>query len=115
MLRAVRHLWAHHRLAFLAFLAAAAVMLFFTVRLVIFTVYWADPMHRNQPPEPWMTPGYIAHSWGLDPDTVIAALGVVPRPGERPTLEQIAKDRGVPVEVVIAEVAALLAARAGGE
>lgn len=108
---AIRHLWAHHRLVFLGFLLALAVTLFFLVRLALFTVYWSDPAHRHIAPEPWMTPGYIAHSWGLPPQELAEALGAPP--GERMTLEEIAEARGIPVADLLAELAALLAEGGG--
>jgi hypothetical protein len=104
---AFRHLWTHHRLALLAFLAAALISLLFLVRLTVFTLYWADPAHRNQLAQPWMTPGYLAHSWQLDPTELAQALGIPP--GSRPTLQDIARDRGVPVEDILREINALLA------
>lgn len=105
---AIRHLWAHHRPVLLLFLGAALVTLFFVVRLTLFTLYWSEPAHRNLAPEPWMTPGYIAHSWGLDPEQLARTLGATP--GRRMTLEDIARARGLPVAALIAELNALLTA-----
>ena len=105
---AIRHLWAHHRIVLVVFLAAAAVSLFFLIRLTLFTFYWSDPAHRNQAPEGWMTPGYIAHSWGLDPQELSRALNAPP--GQRKTLDEIARDRGIPVSDLLREVTALLPA-----
>ncbi|MDQ7070048.1 MAG: hypothetical protein Q9M48_04790 [Rhodobacterales bacterium] len=102
-------LWQHHRVTFLAFLAAILVTLFFVIRMAVFTLYWSDPDHRNQPPQDWMTPRYIAFSWGLEPSDVARALGVTPAFGPRPNLEQIARTRGVPLSVLYDELAALLA------
>ncbi|MCU0904067.1 MAG: hypothetical protein MUE83_09355 [Tabrizicola sp.] len=92
-----------------AFLLACAVTLFFAARLVFFTVYWAT--HREMPVEPWMTVGYVARSWGLDPRELDAAAGLpVPEVKGRPQpLAEIARDRGVPVAEVIADVEAALA------
>lgn len=105
-MNAIRLLWAHHRAVLLLFLAGLAVSLFFLVRLTVFSLYWADPAHRHQAPAPWMTPGYIAHSWEIDPKALTAALGV--EPGSRPTLQDIARARGVAVDDVLREVEALL-------
>lgn len=110
-MRRLRALWRHHRAAMLLFCAALAVTVFFVVRMAIFAVYWSDPSHRAQPPEPWMTPRYIAHSWGLDPGEVARGLGLPETiDDDRPTLEEIAEHRGVPVEQVIAEVREMIAA-----
>jgi len=102
-------LWQHHRVTFLAFLAALLVTLFFVIRMVVFTLYWSDPDHRNQPPQDWMTPQYIAFSWGLEPSQVARALGVTTAFGPRPNLEQISRTRGVPLSVLYDELTALLA------
>ena len=104
---AIRHLWTHHRAALLLFAAAGAVTLFFLARLAVFTLYWADPAHRQRAPEAWMTPGYVAHSWGIDPQDLARAIGAPP--GRRQTLEDIARDRGLTVDQLIAEITALLA------
>lgn len=86
------------------FVLTLALTLFFAVRLLFFSLYWADSEHRNLTPQPWMTPRYIAHSWGLNPNDVARAVGLNETPGKRPTLERIARDRGVPIEVVIDQV-----------
>jgi hypothetical protein len=108
MLNRVAYLWRHDRLAVVAFSAALALTLFFAVRMLVFSIYWSDPTHRAQPPEPWMTPRYIAHSWGLDPAEVALALGAVKTPGPRPTLREIARLRNVPLQQVLVEAQALL-------
>jgi hypothetical protein len=87
-----------------AFLLACAVTLFFAGRFTVYTVYWAT--HQEVPVEPWMTVGYVARSWGLEPRALDAEAGMpVPEvKGHPQTLEEIARDRGVPVAEVIAEV-----------
>jgi hypothetical protein len=71
--------------------------LFFAVRLTVFTIYWSDPAHRDQAVEGWMTPGYVARSWDVDPEVIRAALPPPPdgTPDRRPTLDAIA-GRGRP-------------------
>ena len=99
-----------------AFLLACAVTLFFAGRFVAYSVYWAT--HQEVPVEPWMTVGYVARSWGLEPRALDAEAGT-PMPqvkGHPQTLEEIARDRGVPVDEVIAEVeAAVDRLKASGE
>jgi hypothetical protein len=92
-----------------AFLMACAVTLFFAGRLTVFTVYWAT--HREVPVEGWMTVGYVARSWGLDPRALDAEAGLPPPEvkGHPQPLAEIAKARGVPVAEVIAEVEAAIA------
>ncbi len=99
-----------------AFVLACAVTLFFAGRLVFYTVYWST--HREMPVQGWMTVGYVARSWGVEPRELDVAAGL-PQPqvkGQPQTLAEIAADRGVPVDEVIAEVEAALAGmRAGSQ
>lgn len=108
----LRHLWAHHRLSMLGFIIAVLVMLFFTLRLALSAIYWSDPEHLRQPPERWMTPGYVARSWHLSRQDVATALGLDPENAQgRVTLEEIAAAQGVPVERLISDLAAYLEER----
>ncbi|WP_347313328.1 hypothetical protein [Defluviimonas sp. SAOS-178_SWC] len=111
----VTRLWHGHRAVFLAFLAAAAVTLFFAARLLFFALYWSDPAHRDQHPAGWMTPGYVARSWNVPRDDLAAVLGIAPSPGRPSTLAEIAAARGEPVATVIADVEAALAALRAGQ
>ena len=99
-----------------AFVLACAVTLFFAGRLVFYTVYWST--HREMPVQGWMTVGYVARSWGVEPRELDAAAGL-PAPlakGHPQTLDEIARDRGVPLAEVIAEVETALAGmRAAGD
>ena len=106
----LRHLWKHHPVALTLFGAASILVLVFAVRITLATFYWTDPTHRQQHPEPWMTPRYVAHSWHLPLDEVLGAVGLSERPQvRRRTLEQIAQDRGVPVDQLIRDLATFLA------
>ena len=66
------------RLIAAGFGVALVLTLYFGARVAIGAFYWSDPAHRNQAPEGWMTPGYIAHSWGLDPQELSRALNLKP-------------------------------------
>ncbi len=90
MLTVVRTFWRKHRLLLLAFIAAIAVTAFFAVRLLVFTLYWADPDHRRQSLEDWMTPRYVAHSYNLPHDVVREVLELDAEEGKRRTLADIA-------------------------
>lgn len=99
-----------HPIAAPGFLLACVAVAFFAVQLLSGMMYWSDPEHREVTPQAWMTPRYIAHSWEMDPKDLGKALQM-PKPAkERPTLSYIAKQRGITVEEVIAEVTAYLAA-----
>jgi hypothetical protein len=108
MIRRLRELWKVRPVLTFAFLLACALTLFFAGATVWRGVYWA--MHREEPVSAWMTVGYIGRSWGLDPREIDAVAGL-PLPkvkGYPQPLSEIAKDRGVPVEDVIADVEAAL-------
>ena len=109
---ALGYLWAHHRAAVIAMVLALGVALFFAVRLTVFTIYWADPAHRDQPIEGWMTPGYVARSHDVDQAVIRAALPDLPAAGTpaRQTLAQIAADADIPLPMLIAALTAAIAA-----
>lgn len=114
-MKSVAAAWRRHPWLTTAFALALVVTLALTVRLTMFTIYWADPAHRDRALEGWMTPGYIAHSWDLGRDALRSALGADAQPGEHLTLEEIAERRGEPLEALIARVEAAIAAERAGE
>jgi hypothetical protein len=96
-----------------AFTLAVVLTLFFAGLFVTRALYWADPAHREQAVEPWMTLRYIGRSWRLDPRGISAEAGLDQVPGNPLTLDEIARQRGVPVAEVIAGIeAAILRLRA---
>jgi hypothetical protein len=104
MIKRLWQLWRVRPILTSVFLLACAVTIFFAGATVYRAVYWS--MHREQPVSAWMTVGYVGRSWGLDPRALDARAGL-PQPEERghpQTLAEIARNRGVPVETVIAEV-----------
>lgn len=102
-------LWRARPVLTSAFLLACALTPVFAARFTLYTFYWAS--HHQMPVQPWMTVGFIARSWGLDPRALDAAAGLPPpeRKGHPQPLTEIARDRGVPVADVIAEVEAAIA------
>ena len=93
-----------------AFLIALALTLFFGIRAITGAIYWADPSHRDQEIAGWMTPRYVAMSWQVPPEVIVAALNL-PRPeGRMPRLEDIAADRNTTVAALSAELQAAIAA-----
>ena len=109
----LRRIWQAAPVATVILGGALAVSLFFAVRLVAFWIYWADPAHRDQDIQPWMTPGYVAHSWGVPREVAFEALGIPP--GAPRTIEELARERGVPVETLATDLqAAIDAFRARG-
>lgn len=95
----------------IAFTIAAVVTLFFAVRIVIGIFDWDPP--PNEEIRPWMTVGYIGRSWDVEPRDIDELAGL-PLPEDRAseprpyTLQEIADERGVPVDEIIAAVAVAL-------
>jgi hypothetical protein len=89
------------------FVLAVAVVLFFATHLIVGMIYWSG--HQREPVAGWMTVGYVAQSWHLDPREIDATAGLPPPEGHPLSLNEIAKRRGVPVTDVIAEVEAAVA------
>ena len=94
----VRQLWKRNKIGLIAFVRAAAVSLFFVLRLTVFWIYWSDPAHRNQPIEGWMTPGYVAYSHHVPKEAITDALGLTPGGYAHKTLEDIAEESGRSIE-----------------
>ena len=93
----------HPRLFWGAILAGVAACVF-AAKLIIFTIYWMDPDHRLQQPEPWMTPGYIARSYDLNPQQVVNFLEL-PEHFDRPmTLENIATQQGRNLDAMMSDL-----------
>lgn len=106
----MKGLWKRHPLALSGFLLASAVTLFFLVRMASSAIYWANPAHHNETVKPWMTAGYIARSWHVDP-RMLDILAGLPGPKDHGpwTIRQAAEARGVEVSEVIAQVNRALA------
>lgn len=107
---ALRYLWAEHRPALVAAVLAVVVIVFFTVRLALFTLYWSAPEHRDQAVEHWMTARYISYSHRLDIEILHDAIGPASTERRRATLDAIAAARGEPVEAIIARIDAAIEA-----
>ena len=106
----------HHPIQSLGFALALAVTLFFAVRLSLNAIYWADPAHRDQAIEGWMTPGYVAHSWKVPRSVMLQALEMQRAPeGPPPTLAEIAQARGMPLADLVAQVEAEITAFRAGD
>ncbi len=101
--------WRSHPILTIGFIFAVLFTVMFAVRSVVFTIYWANPMHHDRSVEGWMTPRYIARSWSLPDKVVIDALNLPALTDRRQTLADIAARQNVPVQALeqgIAEAAA---------
>lgn len=106
-------IWRQHRVLMSALVIAALLTVFFAVRSVMFTIYWADPAHRDQALAGWMTPGHVLNSWNIDQNVMLAAIGPAAQPGKPQTLKEIAKLQNETLETLIARIeTAIVADRA---
>ena len=97
MIRTLKLLWQTQRLVLIAFLLALCVTSFFAIRFTAFTVYWADPAHRDVQIEGWMTPGYVARSYRVPRETVAEALALKPYERGIP-LAELSTQRGMSLD-----------------
>ncbi|MCF6315940.1 MAG: hypothetical protein L3J30_06565 [Marinosulfonomonas sp.] len=111
MKRTFLHLWHNHKRLLLAFTIAATLTILFAVRMVVFSIYWGNPDHQNQPLEGWMTPRYVAYSYGLDAAEFERVLGIDPTAVSRVHLRDILKEQNLTLTELQARLDALVAAR----
>jgi hypothetical protein len=96
MLSRIKTLWAHHRIAFAAFLTLLCVAFFFAFNANLAAVYWNDSRHQDQPLAAWMTPRYIAQSYNIPIEVIGYALFFDPTEApRRRRLDVIAAANGV--------------------
>jgi len=93
-----------------SFVIAFAVTLFFVMRMVVFTVYWSDPAHRDQKVQNWMTPGYVSKSWDLPREDIEALFKSLNLPIERKSIGRIADENGISVDELTRQIEAVIAA-----
>ena len=102
-------LWHKNKLSVLIFTGACLVALFFAVRLLLFTIYWSDPERRDAVIEGWQTPGYVAMSWKVPRPVIADALGLEEGERARVSLDDLARERGVPTAELIEVLEAAIA------
>ena len=95
----LKDIWAHNRLALLAFVAVVAIAGYFGVRAAGQFIYWADPAHQDQPLAGWMTPRYVSRSYDVPPPVILDALEMdreaIPR---RASLDTIAAEQDMTLD-----------------
>ena len=89
-------------LVVLAFVVVVSFTGLFAVRTVRRAIYWH--YHQDEPIRPWMSLGYVAHSYGVPPWVLYQALGLPPKPGgrDRRPIREIAREQHRSVDEVIA-------------
>lgn len=110
MLGFLRRLWSAAPLATALLALALLASGFFAFRTVTFWVYWSDPAHQELAIEPWMPLGYVGRSWQVPREELATSLGLESRTGRPQSIAQIAAERGVPVDELIAGLEAAIAA-----
>ncbi|MHA6267911.1 hypothetical protein [uncultured Aliiroseovarius sp.] len=106
----LKRIWGAAPIATLILAVALAMSVFFAVRTTASWIYWNDPAHIDQPIEGWMTARYVAYSWDVPRQVMFEALQLG-QPGDGPSsLRRLAEARGIPLDVMIADLEAAIAA-----
>ncbi len=107
----IRRLWQKNRLALIAFGVALCALGYFGVKTVGAMIYWMDPAHQEQALAGWMTPRYVAQSYGLPREYLMEALFIdKDAPPRRVSLDKIADENGVTLAELQARIDAAVAA-----
>lgn len=107
-MKTLKRLWQTNRVALIGFGLAALAVVFFTLRIVVSTLYWSNPAHRQQIPEGWMTPGMVARSWHIPRENLAEITGIAPSGERGQSLTEIAARRGIPLSDLVAEILTVL-------
>ncbi|WP_376872723.1 hypothetical protein [Albirhodobacter sp. R86504] len=108
-------LWETQKPLVIVFSVACALALFFAGQMIARALYWADPAHVEILPEPWMTPGYIGRSWGVSRAQMVEILDLPELSKPPKTLEEIADERGIPVEDLLDDLMRALPQKAAAQ
>lgn len=97
-----------HPLLATAFALTLALTFVLGGRLAASAIYWSA--HQQETIRPWMTIGYVGRSWGVHPRRIEEVAGLpMPVDGSPLTLDEIARQRVVPVEKIVKQVEAAVA------
>ncbi len=110
MIAFFKRLWAAAPIATLILVLAVTATGFFTVRSVIFTRHWKDRPQGQLVIEGWMTPGFVAHAWHVPPQVLFDALNAPRHPTHPLNLDELAVEKGMTTEALIAELQLVLQA-----
>jgi hypothetical protein len=80
-----------HWLLVLAFLAVVGFTGSQAMRTAELVAYWRQ--HRDDPIRPWMSLGYVAHSYHVPPHVLYEALGLPFEPRDRRPIARLAKEQ----------------------
>ena len=93
------------------FKVAALLTAFFVVRTVFFAVHLMDPDRGLYPVEGWMTPRYISRAYDIPREDLMTILHLAADDKPRLPLKRLAAGRNIPLDDLIAEIEAAIAAR----
>ncbi len=106
-MNAIKILWQQNKLLLMAFVVAGLMTIMFAIRTIAFTIYWNNPDHQRQALEAWMTPQYVAYSYGLDREQVAHTLGLETNAGMRLKMGDIAAQSGITLQDLQTKIDAL--------
>ncbi len=86
----------------LFFLVTLTVTGLFAARAFRRAVYWRA--HQDERIRPWMSVGYVAHSYRVPAPVLYQAIGVEPTPRDRRPLRKIAAEQNRSVDILISEL-----------
>ena len=98
----MRKLGRREWLLLLFLVGTLAVTGLFAARAFRRAAYWRE--HRDERIRPWMSVGYVAHSYHVPPPVLHQAIGIEPTIHDRRPLKEIAAQQHRPVDVLISEL-----------
>ncbi|MCC1492045.1 hypothetical protein [Cognatishimia sp. F0-27] len=105
----LKQLWAAAPVATVILILSVGAAVVFGARATLFWIKRPPVAEREQAVAPWMTPRYVARSWGVPPAVIADAINAPRPPPDGPmSLRQLAEMRGIPTEQIIAETEAAI-------
>lgn len=98
----MRKLGRREWLLLLFFVGTLAVTGLFAARAFRRAAYWRE--HRDERIRPWMSVGYVAHSYHVPPPVLHQAIGIDPTLPDRRPLKEIAAQQHRSVDILISEL-----------
>lgn len=109
----IRRIWRKNPILTLAFVLALTACFVFMGRAMNMALILAN--RADKPVAGWMTPRYIARSYGLERDDLGAILSITDGDDARQPLYSLAQEQDVPVDDLITAIQALVDAQEGGK
>jgi hypothetical protein len=87
---------------------ALAALVWFATSFFREALYFSDPTHQQQDLALWMSPRYVAKSWDLPRDVIVATMDLQPDHAQ-PTLREVIEHLGITLEELQARIEAVKA------